>query len=134
MTRSCLHCALVRALLAEADAFPARAQELMLHRGEPVWLPWPGGRVYRELRRLLADARAVADGGAITPSILDMIGKSHVEVIVKVGTGRHVRVLSRTFGRTAPGSLSGGFLEGLAPDAATESAQRSSRSWRSSFT
>jgi len=51
--RSCLHCALARALGDEADELLRRRVVVTFSRSEAVWLPIPGSRIYRGIRRLL---------------------------------------------------------------------------------
>jgi hypothetical protein len=113
--RSCLHCALARALHAESGAFVSRGLAISFARSEPVWLPRSGMRLYRGIRRLLRDARAAAEGNTVKLSVVDLPGKSHVEVTVTVATGRGSRVLSCAFARHAHGTLSRGFSEVFEP-------------------
>jgi hypothetical protein len=112
LNRSCLHCALARALTTEADALAARGLAVTFTRSDPVWLPTPGMRIYRGVRRLLQQARAVSTGSGLKLAVLDLPGKSHVEVIATVTTAGGTRVLSRAFPRHVAGSLAGGFAEG----------------------
>ena len=115
MTRTCLHCALRRALRAESAA--CRESELVveLRNSEPTWLPIEGGRLYRELRGLLREAREAARRGLVKLVVLDLPGKSHVEVTAVVrAPGRKARVLSRAFPRQTVEVLGGGFAEQLA--------------------
>jgi hypothetical protein len=114
VTRTCLHCALARALRAESARFAARGLALVFTRSDPVWLPVSGARVYRSIRRLLDEAHARAGSGAVKLAVLDLSGKSHVEVTATVPTPRGVVVLVRAFSRHAPGVLAAGFTEGLA--------------------
>jgi hypothetical protein len=81
VTRSCLHCVLNRVLAAEADAFAARRLEVVRGREEASWLPDRGGIVYRRLKRLFREVRAVAAPGQMRITTLDAVGRSHVEVI-----------------------------------------------------
>ena len=103
VTRTCLHCALGRALRAESAA------------SEPTWLPIEGGRLYRELRGLLREARETARRGLVKLAVLDLPGKSHVEVTAVVRSPRgKARVLSRAFPRQTLDLLGAGFAEQLA--------------------
>src|SRR5215475_8676965 len=103
---------MARAIRAESsDA--ASGAAINFARSEPVWLPTPGMRLYRDLRRLLRQARAEADGRAIKLSVLDLLGKSHVEVTATVSSGRSTRVLACSFPRHAAGMLGQGFAETL---------------------
>jgi hypothetical protein len=113
MSRSCLHCALARALRAESTAFAARGLALSFTRSDPVWLPAAGGRLYRGIRRLLRDARERADAGTVKLVVVDLPGKSHVEVTATVRRGRGAVVLACAFPRHRPGTLAAGFVEGL---------------------
>lgn len=112
MTRSCLHCALARALRSEADALAAQGLTVTFTRSDPVWLPTSGARLYRGVRRLLREARAASTGPAVKLAVLDLAGKSHVEVIATVRTARGTRVLTCAFERHVSGTLAGGFAEG----------------------
>jgi hypothetical protein len=111
--RSCLHCARARALRAEADALGGRGLAVSIGRSEAVWLPLPGMRIYRVLRRLLRDARDAAERGPLKLAVIDLPGKTHVEVTACVRRGRGVRVLGAAFARHAPGTLARGFAESL---------------------
>lgn len=111
--RSCLHCALTHALRAEADRLRARGVTIVMGRSEPLWLPIAGARVYRALRRLLQAAGSVAEPGKAKLSVLDMLGKSHVEVTIVVPAGRRVRVLCAALPRHSAAALPRGFVEGV---------------------
>jgi len=115
VTRACLHCALARALRAEAAAFADRGLTLGFTRSDPVWLPDSGMRLYRGVRRLLRAARTLADEGPVKLTVVDLPGKSRVEVTATVATrGRH-RVLSCPFPRHVRGTLASGFSEAFEP-------------------
>ena len=88
---------------------------LAFARSEPVWLPRSGMRLYRAVRRLLRDARGAADGGTVKLSVVDLAGKSHVEVTATVATRGGSRVLRCAFARHAHGTLAGGFAETFLP-------------------
>lgn len=109
--RSCLHCALHRALRAEAAALDRRGLAVHLGRSEPVWLPLPGMRVYRGLRALLREACDAAVGGPLRLAVIDLAGKTHVEVTACVPQARGARVLRVEFPRHVPGALCRGFAE-----------------------
>jgi hypothetical protein len=113
MDRSCLHCALARALSAETDAFAAHGVSVSFTRSEPVWLPSSGMRLYRGVRRLLRQARAETEAREVKLAVIDLAGKSHVEVTATVTAGRGARVLACAFPRHVPGSLSRGFAEAI---------------------
>ena len=115
MTRTCLHCALGRALRAESAASPEGEIVLTLRCAEPTWLPIEGGRLYRELRGFLRETREAARRGLVKLAVLDLPGKSHVEVTAVLRSpGRKTRVLSRAFPRQTLDLLGGGFAEQLA--------------------
>jgi len=109
--RACLHCALARALRAEADAFAGRGLELRLSRSEPVWLPVRGATIYRAVVRLLRHARDAAAGGPVRVAVLALPGKPHVEVTAVVAVARGHRVLSVSFPQFVASRLAGGFAE-----------------------
>jgi len=111
VTRACLHCALARALGAEAAAFTASGLEVKLGRSDPVFLPASGARLYRALRRLLREARAQAERGPVKLAVLDLVGKSHVEVTAAVARGDGWRVLSCAFPHCDLAALPRGFGE-----------------------
>ena len=113
--RSCLHCALARALQEEADGLAAAGLQITLGRSEPVWLPVTGAVVYRQIRRLLRDAQALRTPGILRLAVLDLAGKSHVEVTAAVAGTRTVRVLGRAFPRFDLSRLAAGFSEALVP-------------------
>ena len=115
VTRTCLHCALGRALRAESAASGGGELVLTLRSSEPTWLPVSGTALYRELRGLLREARDATRRGVVKLAVLDLPGKSHVEVTAVVRSpGRKARVLSRAFPRQALELLGGGFAEQLA--------------------
>jgi len=103
--QSCLHCALARAIRRESGALAARGLAVTLGRAEPVWLPSTGARLYRALRRLLREAGSQAQGPSLKLTVIDLTGKSHVEVTATIPVGRGSRVLACAFPRHAPGSL-----------------------------
>jgi hypothetical protein len=109
--RACLHCALARALRVEGPAFRQRGLDVRLNRSDPVFLPATGAALYRGLRRLLAGARAAAERGEVKLTVLDLPGKSHVEVTAVVASGATVRVLSHAFPCYDPATLPNGFAE-----------------------
>ena len=113
VSRICLHCVLARALRAEAAALEARGVTPALGHSDPVQLPVSGVRTYRRLRRLLAEAGAKAETRLVKLAVIALDGKSYVEVTATVITGRRARVLRCEFPRQVPGTLGGGFLEGL---------------------
>ncbi|MCW5893106.1 MAG: hypothetical protein KIT14_21535 [bacterium] len=112
--RTCLHCALARALRAEADALAAAGLAIRLGRSEPVWLPASGQRLYRAIRRLLRTARLRAEHGPVKLAVVDLVGKPDVEVTAAVPVGCDARVLRVAFPRHVPAALPGGFAEGVA--------------------
>jgi hypothetical protein len=71
-------------------------------------------RLYRAVRRLLQAARAAAQGRDVKLAVIDLPGKSHVEVTATVLVGRGgSRVLGCSFPRHARGTLARGFAETL---------------------
>jgi len=108
--RTCLHCALARALRAETLA--PGSLRVHLGRSDPVWVPVPGQRVYRAIRALLREAGREADD--VKLAVVDLVGKSHVEVtaVARRPDGSS-RVFVRAFPRFAPGTLARGFAEAL---------------------
>ena len=113
MSQSCLHCALARAIRRESGPLAERGLAVSISRAEPVWLPSPGARLYRALRRLLRDAGSQAEGASVKLTVIGLLGKSHVEVTATIPVGRGSRVLACAFPRHAPGSLGRGFAEAL---------------------
>ncbi len=113
MNRTCLHCALARALRAEAGAIAERGLAVTFTRSDPVWLPVSGVRIYREVRRLLRRALDASVGKAMKLAVVDLKGKSHVEVIATVTTAQGTRVLGCAFPRHVASTLAGGFVEGI---------------------
>jgi hypothetical protein len=113
MTRSCLHCSLSRALEAEWTGQLA-GPIVRIGRSDPLWLPIPGRHVYRALRRLLHAARQEA-ADTLKLTVLDLPGKSHVEVMATVGLEGHSRSRSIHFPRHDPARLPAGFAETLVP-------------------
>jgi hypothetical protein len=96
---------------ADAAAFASAGLELRVANFDPVLLPLSGVHVYRRLRRLLAEARTRAAGGPLKIAVLDIAGKSHVEVTVRVPENGASRVLSCAFPRHDAALLGGGFAE-----------------------
>lgn len=110
---TCLHCVLARALRAEGEALERRGVTAALGYSDPVQLPISGVRTYRRLRRLLAEAGAKAETRVMKLAVIALDSKSYVEVTAMVVTGGRARVLRCEFPRQVPGTLGGGFLEGL---------------------
>jgi hypothetical protein len=80
-------------------------------RSDPLWLPIAGTRVYRQLRSLLRAAHGGPDD-SLKLVVLDLPGKSHVEVVATVGhRGSRSRSRSVLFPRYAPERLAAGFAE-----------------------
>ncbi len=110
--RTCLHCALARAVRRETDRLRAVGLDVVVLTGERVWLPESGAIVYRRLRQLLRDAIAKASDGQLTVRVLDSVaGKSHVEVTVTLNAAGRDVVLSCACPRQLLEMLSGGFCE-----------------------
>jgi hypothetical protein len=113
LRRTCLHCILGRVLRSEVPKFEAVGLSVMIGHLEPLWLPLPAPFVYRSIRRLLRSARVSADRPRVRVTVVNMLGKAHVEVLVPIRCGRDVRVLTTAFARHVAGTLDGGFTEGL---------------------
>ncbi len=116
---ACLHCALARVLrrAGSRGLGSARLEFCALAaRSDPVWLPTTGYRLCRSLRDLVRRACAEADGGSVKLAVVDLSGKSHVEVtaVVRRRDGA-TRVLSCAFGRQDPRALGRGFAERALP-------------------
>src|SRR5437762_5352484 len=79
MSQSCLHCALARAIRRESGPLAERGLAVSISRAEPVWLPSPGARLYRALRRLLRDAGSQAEGASVKLTVIDLLGKRSEE-------------------------------------------------------
>jgi hypothetical protein len=111
VSRTCLHCALARALRAEVLA-PGGPLRVQLGRSDPVWLPIEGRTLYRAIRALLREARTEAED--VKLAVVDLAGKSHVEVtaVVRRTDGRS-QVLGRAFPRFDPRMLARGFAEAV---------------------
>jgi hypothetical protein len=110
---TCVHCVLSRVLRAESAGMATRCLTVRLGRSEPLWLPIPGVQVYRTLRRLLQAAAAEAEGNLVKLAVIDLPGKSHVEVTATALRKRRSRVFGCAFPRHAPGTLAAGFSETL---------------------
>jgi hypothetical protein len=108
--RSCLHCALSRALRAGSPTPDARLRVRVSH-SEPVWLPVSGATLYRALRSLFREVATDAGGGPVHVTVVDAPGKSHVEVTAAFPSGGRTRILSRAFPRFEAATLAGGFAE-----------------------
>ena len=112
--RSCLHCALRRALEVEGPALAARRLTVLLGRSDPVWLPVAGGRVYRRLRRLFQEVLARADAGSpVRLAVIVQDGKGHVELTAAFRREGSWTVRMVEFPRYVGAALPGGFVEGL---------------------
>lgn len=96
----------------EVGRFASRRLVALLGRCETLWLAGSGMPVYRSLRRLLEQAEAAADAGGCKISVIDLPGKSDVEVEASVWRARRVRIFRCAFPRYQPGSLERGFVEG----------------------
>lgn len=110
--RTCLHCALVRALRAEAPGLERRGIAIVVGRSDAVWLPVSGTRIYRGIRRLLREATAVpARDCRVRLAVVDLAGKPHVDVMATVLEPSRARVFRVGFARVVDGRLPGGFVE-----------------------
>ena len=109
--RTCLHCALVRALRAEAPVLEARGITVVVGRSDAVWLPISGTRIYRGLRRLLREATGAVAGRTVRLAVVDLVGKPEVEVMAAVLGSPRARVLRAGFPRVVHGRLAAGFAE-----------------------
>jgi hypothetical protein len=91
---------------------PGSPLRVQLGRSDPVWLPITGGQLYRSLRSLLREARAQA--ADVKLAVVDLVGKSHVEVtaVLHHGDGSSA-VLVRAFPRFDPRTLAHGFAEAV---------------------
>ena len=117
MNRACLHCALARALKVETPALKSLGLDVRMGVSEPVFLPLPGARLYRRLRRLLRDTMAeAAPPGTVKLAVLNLPGKSHVEVTSAFPCTRGARVLSCAFPQHDPAAMPSGFAEHLGLD------------------
>lgn len=125
MSRTCMHCVLAHALRVESARLASQGIAVVLGRSEALWLPASGACVYRVLHRFLRDVVETAGHQIVKLVVVDLLGKSHVEVMAVVGTGKRSRVLKCAFPRHALGTLSRGFREGW--DVATMSALDSPR-------
>jgi hypothetical protein len=110
--RTCLHCALARALGDEADTLLRRGVVVTFARSEPVWLPIPGSRIYRRLRHLLRRAASIGEGHTVRLNVIDLAGKAHVEVTAAALAGAHATVFTCAFPRFVGATLPLGFDEG----------------------
>jgi hypothetical protein len=109
MARICLHCVLARALKAEVHTLAGL--EVKVGPSAAVFLPGSGATIYRQVRSLLREAAALAKGDRLKLSVLDLPGKSHVEMTATFATAVGARVLSRTFPLHDPTMLARGFAE-----------------------
>lgn len=108
--RTCLHCALVRALRAEMPALERRRVDVVVGRSDAVWVPLSGMRVYRGIRRLLRQATGGATDCRVRIGVVDLAGKPHVDVMATVLVAP-ARVHRVGFARVVAGTLPGGFAE-----------------------
>jgi len=96
----------------------SRLPLIVVRRCDPVWLPMPGWQVYRHLAAFLQRAAVNAVQGPIKLEVLDRVaGKSHVEVMVTVRSGRGYEVSSCRFPRHVLSTLWEGFAEYADADA-----------------
>ncbi len=96
LTRTCLHCVLQRVLRRESDALAAQGLQVRLSHFDSVWLPQPGGQVYRRVRRFVREVqRAAEPGSPLKVAVLHgLAGKSHVEVMASFRSRDGYRTLS----------------------------------------
>jgi len=111
MARSCLHCVLNRVLAAEASAFAKAGLEVSRGREEASWLPDRGGIVYRRLKHLFRDVRAVATPGPVRITTIDSFARSHVEVLATFRVQSGWRTLSCLLPRYVLATLWHGYAE-----------------------
>lgn len=113
--RTCLHCALVRAIEAESRALQAGDVSVVVGRSDAVWVPISGARVYRGIRRLLRRVTPVAGGRVVRLSVVDLAGKPHVEVMAAALLPARAEVFGVEFPRVVTETLDGGFGEYTRP-------------------
>ena len=109
--RTCLHCALLRALRAESPALERQGIDVVVGRSDAVWLPVSGTRIYRGIRRLLHEATSSAAGRRVRITVVDLVGKPHVDVMATVLDPSRARVFRVGFARVVGGRLPSGFAE-----------------------
>jgi hypothetical protein len=114
---SCLHCVLARVLRAEEAHLAARGLTVTVAPGDPVRLPIAAPPLYRTLRAMLRNAADAAERPPLRVAVLDLPGRRLVEVTATARVGRGARIWRTTLPRHAPGTLEGGFAEGLWCDA-----------------
>src|SRR2546430_11642639 len=102
--QSCLHCALARAIRRESGGLAARGLAVNIGRAEAVWLPSPGARLYRALRRLLREAGSQAEGSSLKLTVIGLTRKSHVAVTATIPVSRGSPALSCALPLHAPRS------------------------------
>ena len=113
--RTCLHCAMVRAIEAESEALRVRDVSVVVGRSDAVWVPISGARVYRGIRRLLRQVTPVAGGRVVRLSVVDLVGKPHVEVMAAALLPARAAVFGVEFPRVVAATLDGGFGEYTRP-------------------
>jgi hypothetical protein len=114
LTRTCLHCVLQRVLRAESDDLMRAGLELTLSHSQASWVPQPGRRVYRRLRRLLQQSMTEAVSGTpLKIAIVDQVGKSYVEVTAIFCTAEGWKTISCPLPRYDLSRLWGGFAESI---------------------
>jgi hypothetical protein len=109
--RTCLHCALVRALRAEMPALARRGVTVVVGRSDAVWLPIPGTQIYRGIRHLLREATTAVADRRLRVAVVDLVGRAHVDVMATVLEPSRARVFQVAFPRVVGAHLPGGFAE-----------------------
>jgi hypothetical protein len=90
---------------------PLAGPVVRIGRSDPLWLPLTGAQVYRKIRGLLHAARAQS-ADSLKLSVLDLPGKSHVEVVATFGRrGERTRSLAVALPRYEAARLAAGFAE-----------------------
>jgi hypothetical protein len=114
MIRSCLHCALDRALRHEERALAAARLEVVFRGTEATWLPVPGARLYRRLRVLLRSVVAQAEPGQLRLALHGVVpARSQVEVVLAYRSQRRWHTTSCVFPRFVESALAHGVVEGV---------------------
>jgi hypothetical protein len=117
MTRSCLHCALRRALDHEERTLAAAGLDVVVRGAEATWLPVPGSRLYRRLRVLLRSVVAQAEPGQLRLALHGIVpARSQVEVVIAYRSQRRWRTTSYAFPRFVESTLVHGLVEGVFDD------------------
>jgi hypothetical protein len=89
----------------------AREIAVTLSVAQPVWLPATGASLYRRTRKVLRDGLLHAGRGRVKLAVVDLPGKSRIELMATIRCGQDRHLTLASFDRQLTDPLAAGFAE-----------------------